>query len=159
MGTSAENILRTTKSDEVRRLVELIGPKRNNLEVDPNDPIFLMVKMLEDAGSDMQKRTVAEVEKLVTGLADQIAAGAVMAENSAKAMSEKIIIQGTEWATKKIREAGEAAAADVRAAGEKAKADAAVGTPWLKAAILVAVVCSASALAAAVGTILSIYYG
>ena len=106
---------------------------------------------------DMQKRSTAEISKMLTEQADQLAAGSVMAENAAKAKAEKIISQGSDWAARKITEAGEKATAAMLAEREKAEAALDRVAQWVRWAVIAAAICSTAAAAAAVSTLVLVW--
>jgi hypothetical protein len=94
--------------------------KRPAVRLDLEDPIWAVKALAED----VNKETITQIQKMLTEQLDQISAANVQAENAAKARGEALISQGSEWAAKKIREAGEAAAARFNTEVEKAQADA-----------------------------------
>jgi transcriptional activator TraM len=132
------------------KIIPLIS-KKHGVRVGADDPIWLMGTAVEE----VNKETVAEIRKMLTDQLDQISAANLQAENAAKARGEKLITEGTEWATKKIREAGEAAAARVNTEVEKALADAKKG---LNRAVALAWICAGSAVAASASAIVLLWF-
>lgn len=93
---------------DVERLTELVG-KRGAFEVDPSDPLLVVAKMFKANTAD----ALAQLSKVVTDAADQIATTTVLSENNARARSEKIVTEGAKWAAEQIRMAGTDAAKTV----------------------------------------------
>jgi hypothetical protein len=92
---------------------------KQRFRLDPDDPLFIAATIVASIVGEQQLQTQAEISKLVTGLADQVAAASAMAENAARGRSEKIVTQAAEWAAGRIREAGETAAAKILEEAEK----------------------------------------
>ena len=86
-------------------MAELVGQK-HHVTLDRHDPIFMLVTVNEA----MQKEAIASLAKIVTDTSDQMATAAILAENAARARSERIVTETAKWSSEQIRLAGADAA-------------------------------------------------
>jgi hypothetical protein len=121
------------------------------VRVDLEDPIWAVKALAED----VNKETITQIQKMLTEQLDQISAANVQSEAAAKARGEKLITEGTEWACKKIREAGDAAAAQIVTEVQKELADAKKG---LNRAVALAWICAGGAVAASTSAIVLLWF-
>jgi hypothetical protein len=69
----------------------------------PDDPLYAVIA----AVGAMQQQAHRELGGMVSKLAEDVAASAVLAENAARAKAEMIVTQAGEWAGETIRAAGQ----------------------------------------------------
>ena len=89
---------------DAEKLAALIG-KKHGSDIDPADPILLVGTMVEG----LTKEALASLSKVVTDAAGQAATAAVLAENTARARSDRIVTDAAKYGSEQIRIAGEAA--------------------------------------------------
>lgn len=135
----------------------LIGivEQKHHLRVDPNDPVFTLATVAEV----LQAEARAELQKIVGDAANQMAAANVQAEAAARAKAEAIVTRAGEWAAGVIKKAGEGVVEEVRSEREKAEETVAQISRWVRWAVIAAVVCGTSALAAALSVGVAVWVG
>ena len=82
-------------------MAELVGQKHWT-DLDSADPILLVRSIFEKSTAD----ALAQLSKVVTDAAEQIATTTVLSENNARARGEKIVTEAARWGSEQIRMAG-----------------------------------------------------
>jgi len=132
------------------KLATVISMK-SRVRIDPADPILMVATISET----VHAKILAGVQKIMTDGLNQMSAASAQAEAAARVKAEKIVTQGADWASERIRQAGDAVVAKIAAERQALQDEAATVTRWVKRGIVAAALCGMAAVAAAAGAALA----